>query len=131
MSESEFIDKFGLEEKIENFIEKYNASESSFFTRALAFKVFYALNEVFNVMVFNLDLLDQSLYERPEDVIYFGHHQFRNIVYGVWVFKGKGQWTNMGDLRHKNWYGLSNRVTRYDLNGNVDPRGRVMKFQRC
>ncbi len=121
-----------LAERIEDFVRKYKSDDKTAFVKDLANKIFYDNKEEYNVMIFNLSLPTPPAkgYKpdpKPSGVVSYSSHKFKNTTYGVWVFNGSGQWTNLGEFGYHNWMGIG-YIKRFDADGTENDRGRIMKF---
>ncbi len=85
----------------------------------------------YNVMVMNLDLPEPAVQTNPPtDIITYTSVEAFGTIFGIWVFKGAGEFTNLGQLGYRNWMGYG-FLNRFDLDGKENDKGRVMRFTRC
>ena len=91
------FDLLGIAEAVSNAIK--TAANREAFVRNLMYTAFYASNQKYNVMVFNLAVgQEHSL----TGVKAYASAVYDGIIYGVWVFES-GTFENKGDGGWINW----------------------------
>ncbi len=122
------IDTIEIIDQIRKFCEKFPGNIPEAFVRNLLYNIVQTTGYKYNVMVFNLSNDKGASSVTPEGVV---HHSIVNAfqaTYGIWVFSGSGQWTNLGNLGLHNWAGQGN-IQKCDKDGTPNYKnGRVMKF---
>lgn len=120
-------DTGGIILKIREFCEKFHGDSPEEFVNHLLQTIIDATHNKYNVMIFDLSTAEGPCVT-PEGVVHCSTVNAFKTRYGIWVFSGKGQWTNLSRLGWQNWAGHGN-LRRYDQDGTPnDKDGRVVKF---
>ncbi len=95
-------------ERFYNFVRRViglDDEDTTAFVRSKANKVYSEHDCRCNVMVLNLKNQGKNVVQ-PADFEYTDV-QHNRTHYGIWVFSGRGEWTNRGKLKDTKWYGIA------------------------